>query len=83
MDGKSILWQRAIQSICFTKKISKKSILKGDYSPLSHRAVAYDDIAKEMQEKKVRPEHKLFWGAPQVVPLKWGLYNNHQARLRD
>jgi hypothetical protein len=24
-----------------------------------------------MQEKKVCPEHKLFWGAPQVVRIKW------------
>jgi hypothetical protein len=24
-----------------------------------------------MQEKKIRPEHKLFWGAPQVVRIKW------------
>jgi hypothetical protein len=73
-DGKSILWQCAIQSICFTKKISK-SILKGDYSPSSHRAVAYDDVAQEMQEKKVRPKHRLFWGAPQVVHLKWDIRN--------
>jgi hypothetical protein len=26
---------------------------------------------QEMQEKKVRPEHKLYWGAPQVVRIKW------------
>ncbi len=82
MDGKSILWQRAIQSICFTKKILK-SILKGDYSPSSHRAVAYDDVAQEMQEKKVRPEHKLFWGAPQVVRLKWECTGSTTIIKRD
>jgi hypothetical protein len=45
--------------------------LNNGYSASSHRAVAYDDVAQEMQEKKVRPEHKLFWGAPQVVRIKW------------
>jgi hypothetical protein len=69
-DRKSILWQRAIQSICFSKKILK-AILKEGYSPLSHRAVAYDEVVQEMQEKKIRPEHKLYWGAPQVVRIKW------------
>jgi hypothetical protein len=24
-----------------------------------------------MHEKKIRPKHKLYWGAPQVVCLKW------------
>jgi hypothetical protein len=48
-----------------------EAILKNGYSASSHRAVAYDDVAQEMQEKKVRPEHKLFWGAPQVVRIKW------------
>ena len=72
-DRKSVSWQRAIQSVCFTKKILQ-AILKNGYSDLSHRAVAYDDVAQEileMQEKKIRPEHKLFWGAPQVVRIKW------------
>jgi hypothetical protein len=69
-DRMSISWQRAIQSVCFTKKILQ-AILKNGYSASSHRAVAYDDVVQEMQEKKVRPEHKLFWGAPQVVHIKW------------
>ena len=69
-DRKSISWQRAIQSVCFKKQILK-AILKGGYSASSHRTVAYDDVAQEMQDKKMRPEHKLFWGAPQVVRLKW------------
>ena len=30
----------------------------------------YSQGTKEMQEKKIRPEHKLFWGAPQVVRIK-------------
>jgi len=45
--------------------------LGGKYSSSSHRAVAYDDIAQEMQDENVRPENQLFWGAPQVVRLKW------------
>jgi hypothetical protein len=69
-DRMSISWQRTIQSICFTKKILQ-AILKNGYSTSSYRAVAYDDVAQEMQEKKVRPEHKLFGGAPQVVHIKW------------
>jgi hypothetical protein len=48
-----------------------EAILKNGYSASSHRAAAYDDVAQEMQEKKVRPEHKHFWGAPQVVCIKW------------
>ena len=69
-DRKSISWQRAIHSVCFSKKILE-AILKNGYSASSHRAVAYDDVAQEIQEKKIRPEHKLFWGAPQVVRIKW------------
>ena len=67
-DRMSISWQRAI-SVCFTKKILQ-AIPKKGYSASSHRAVTYNDIAQEMQEKKVRPKHKLFWGAPQVVRIK-------------
>jgi hypothetical protein len=48
-----------------------QAILKNGYSASSHRAVAYDDVVQEMQEKKVRPKHKLFGGAPQVVRIKW------------
>ena len=70
MDRKSILWQHTIQSICFSKKILK-AILKEGYSPSSHRAVAYNDVAQEMQEKKIHPKHKLYWSAPQVVRIKW------------
>ena len=45
--------------------------MKDGYSASSHRAIAYDDVSQEMQEKKILPEHKLYWGAPQVVRLKW------------
>jgi hypothetical protein len=41
------------------------------YSEASHRAVAYGNVAQEMHKKKIRPERKLYWGAPQVVRLKW------------
>ena len=44
-----------------------KAILKDGYSPSSHHTIAYDDVAQEMQEKKIRPKHKLYW----VVRLKW------------
>jgi hypothetical protein len=60
----------AIQSICFSKKILK-AILKDGYSPSSHHTIAYNDVAQEMQEKKIRPKHKLFGGALQVVRIKW------------
>ncbi len=53
-----------------------KSILKDAYSHSSHCAVAYNDVAQEMQDKKVRPENKLYWGAPQVVHLKWECMGN-------
>ena len=41
------------------------------YLSFSHRTVTKDDVAQEMQEKKVHPQDKLYWGAPQVVHLKW------------
>ena len=69
-DRKSISWQCAIRTICFSNRILE-AILKGDYSKSSHRAVAYDDVAQEMHEKKICPKRKLYWGAPQVVRLKW------------
>ncbi len=69
-DRMSVSWQRAIHSVCFSKKILQ-AILKDGYKASSHRAVAYNDVAQEMQEKKMHPEHKLFGGAPQVVRLWW------------
>jgi hypothetical protein len=48
-----------------------KSIMGGSYSHSSHRAIVYNDVAKEMQEKKVHPKDKCYWGASQVVRLKW------------
>jgi hypothetical protein len=67
MDGKSVLWQCRIQSVCLTKNILK-FILKDAYSSSSHRVIAYDDVAQKMKDKKVKvlPEHKQFWGALQV-----------------
>ena len=69
-------------SICFTKMILQ-AILKKGYSASSHRAVVYDDLGQEMQEKKVRPEHKLFWGAPQVVLIKWECAGATSISKRD
>jgi len=43
----------------------------GSYSHSSHCAVTYGNVVQEMQAKKVRPKHKLYWGASQVVHLKW------------
>jgi hypothetical protein len=83
-DRKSILWQRAIQSICFSKKILK-AILKDGYSPSSHCAIAYNDAMQERQEKKIRPEHKLYWGAPQVFSLNgsvWALQPSSSTTMR-
>ena len=68
-DGKSVLWQRGVQAICFTKYIVK-SILKDSYSPLSHCTVTYGNVTQEMKVKKVLPENKQFGGAPQVMCIK-------------
>ena len=57
--------------------------MKNGYSASSHRAVAYDDVAQEIQEKKIRPEHKLFWGAPQVVRIKWECTGTRTIFKRD
>ena len=69
-DRKSVTLRRGVHSFCFSKKLLK-AILGGKYKSSSHRAVAYDDIAQEMQDKNLRPENQHFWGAPQVVRLKW------------
>ena len=69
-DRNYISWQRAIRTICFSKRILE-AILKAECSASSHRTVAYDDVVQEMHEKKILPERKLYWGAPQVVRLKW------------
>jgi hypothetical protein len=55
-DRKSVMMKRGVHSFCFSKKLLK-AILGGKYSSLSHRAVAYDDIAQEMQDENVRPEN--------------------------
>jgi hypothetical protein len=81
-DRKSISWTRAVHSICFSKKILK-AILGGKYISSSHRAVAYDDIAQEMQGKNIRPENHHFWGAPQVVRLKWECTGAFKIVKRD
>ena len=69
-DGMSILFQCAIKTIYFTKSILKL-FMGVAYSSSSHCTVAYDDVAQEMQEKKLHPQNNLYWGAPQVVYLKW------------
>ena len=58
-DRKSVMLKRSVHSFCFSKKLLK-TILGGKYSSSSHRTVAYDDIAQEMQDKNVRPENQLF-----------------------
>ena len=45
--------------------------MKDGYSASSHHAAAFDDVTQEMHEKKIHPKHKLYWGASQVVCLKW------------
>jgi hypothetical protein len=47
-------------------------VITGDaYLGLHHCIVAFDDVAQEMQAKKVRPDSKLYWGTLQAVHLKW------------
>jgi len=82
MDGKSVSWQRGVQSICFTNNILK-SILKDAYSLLSHHAVAYDDVVYEMKVKKVLPKNKQFWGAPQMMRIKWECTGTFSIIKRD
>ena len=65
-DGKSVSWQRTIQSVCFTTAFLK-AIMGGAY----HCIIDYDAVPQEIQEKKVHPDSKLYWGAPQVACLKW------------
>ncbi len=35
------------------------------------KCVTFDNIAQEMKVKKVLPENKQIWGAPQVMCIKW------------
>jgi len=60
-----------------------KAILKDGYSPSSHHTIAYNDVAQEMQEKKIRPKHKLYWGTLQVVHLKWECMGATTISKRD
>ncbi len=46
-DGMSVLWQRSIKSLCYTKE-SLAAIIGNAYSPSNHCIVAYDDIAQDM-----------------------------------
>jgi len=83
-DGKSVSWQRTIQSVCFTSTVFLKAIMGGAY----HRIIAYNAVPQEIQEKKVHPDSKLYWGAPQVVCLKWECtgttptIHNYQVQLQ-
>jgi hypothetical protein len=45
--------------------------MESAYSPSNHRLVAYNNIAQEMFAKKIRPNNKPFWGAAQVMHIKW------------
>ena len=69
-DGKAINYIRAVRAECFSKEVLR-SIMGRDYSTRNSRVVAYDNVAQEMIKKKVLPESNLYWGAPQVVRLKW------------
>ena len=53
-DRKSVTLRHGVHSFCFSKKLFK-AILGGKYKSSSHRAVAYNDIAQEMQDKNLRP----------------------------
>ena len=70
-DGKSVSWQRTIQSVCFTTAFLK-AIMGGAY----HCIIDYDAVPQEIQEKKVHPDSKLYWGAPQVACLV-GMHGHH------
>ncbi len=69
-DGMSILWQRSIKLLCYTKEILA-AIVGNAYSPFNHRVVAYNNIAQEMFAKKIGPKNKRIWGELQEMHIKW------------
>ncbi len=69
-DGRSILFVCAIRARSFDKKIVK-IIMKDDYRESCARVIAWDNMAQEMETKKVHSKNGLFWGKPQVAWLKW------------
>ena len=82
-DGKSVLWQCGVQSICFTKNILK-SILKRHLFPLepSRRHLRRHRSGDENQEGAL-PKSKQFWGAPQVMHIKWECTGTFSIIKRD
>ena len=79
-DGKSVHFVHAVHAVCFSKEVLR-SIMGRNYSEMSSRVVAYDDVAQKMQAKKVLPENKLYWGKPQVVRLKWECTGTPEAEV--
>ena len=69
-DGMAITWMRAFHRACFSKDHLAQTMRS--YFSLSHsRVVAYDNVTEEMKRARVTPDaNKLYWGEPQVVPLK-------------
>jgi hypothetical protein len=69
-DRMFVSWQRSVKLVCYTKEILA-GIMGNAYSPSNHCIIAYDNIAQEIFAKKIRPNNKLIWGAPQVMCIKW------------
>ena len=51
--------------------------------PLKHRAVTFDNVTQEMKVKKVLPENKQIWGAPQVMRIKWECMGSFSIIKKD
>ena len=69
-DGMAITWMRAFHRVCFTKD-HLRATMGASYSLSNNRVTAYDNVTEEMKKAKVTPDASdLYWGEPQVVPLK-------------
>jgi len=69
-DGMAVTWMRSFHRVCFSKDHLQATM--GSSSSLSNsRVVAYNNVTEEMKKSKVTPDaSRLYWGEPQVVPLK-------------
>lgn len=69
-DGMAVTWMRSFHRVCFSKD-HLQATMGSSYSLSNSRVVAYDNVTEEMKKSKVTPDaSRLYWGEPQVVPLK-------------
>jgi len=69
-DGMAVTWMRAFHRVCFSKDHLQHT-MGSSYSLSNNRVTAYDNVTEAMKKARLTPDaSSLYWGEPQVVPLK-------------